>query len=1188
MEKMSEKRKEMKLKASKLLLISLVAVIFSLAGALAANCGGATTCHCGDTVTSSYNLNGNMNCVGNALVIGANGITLNCKGYTISGNGGGYGVYVAAKGNVIIKNCKINSFETGVWPSGSYNVEVNNVSVSNCVVFGVNVDVSSDIKLYNVNLSYNHAGLGASGCFSVINATLNNNNQIGIVTDGGQGCTVLIKNVEVSYNQAGISLYHFDNTLFSNVTVIGNGQFGIILNDANGNIIENSYIANNQYAGVYVYTFSSGNIIRSSNISSNSNAGILLSGSANTQITNSTISGNTNAGISFATGTDNNQIIYHNNILGSPIKINFSSCPSSGTNLAALFGGGNFWGHSSAPLFISSSDTNCAGLTDSQAYNSLDGWRLGEPSNQDTDNDGIQDADDNCPQNYNPDQLDSDFDGKGDLCDPCPFSSPDNCDSLYTRAANINPTTGATLSNGEVWLNIPAGAVNTDTSISIQRGGQSNFNVVNDLGGGIAIYEYVFGPRGKNFNSLYTLKFAYNPGEYLCDIGFCSVWFCRPGESRETCWEPVDTDYSEIGWLTIKDSHFSEFAPMQKIESAVIQSTIIGQGETGDVGFAAITPAEITSFQYSVIYPKGLIFRGYSLSSRINPYWAAAINVTDAGCAEGSECEFNQVNIYVSTKPGGTIYGTEGSLIDLQFDAAPDTASGAYNLTVSNILMLDANSQPIETGYVSNGVAYVDNNPPELTVHGIPQSWQNNAALIGIECDDCAKIEYGVSSLPICFATSKYTAPVQITSNKWFCWRGEDAAGNTASGTSKIDYFDSDAPVTSASIEGQITDGKYYNKATVIISTENDMSGVETTVYCVDNTDECDPLTTYNMQFDVNNEGVNFVRYYSIDNAGNTEEIKSARFEITKEVLPEEHLTITTSGTQGNNGWFTSIVGWIVEACSNFGVRGLNSSIELIGGSGGPVCGNSFVETGEQCDDGNTVSGDGCSSTCTIEAVPTCGAAGSDTEGMIGYWEMEENTGASTADSSGLGHTLTGNGRTFPAWTTLGKVTNALSNAGSWETAAGTGDSSFNFNGEHIITVEAWVKFVSWNWGGWAYQLGNQPWSFYANGAAPNTGKAVMYYDGVLGATNSNTVMDLNTWYYIVSTYDGANAILYINGNVDKTVPATGNMAASSTDLALGFGLDGIMDEVAIYNRALSLQDVQAHYSRSSAGNHYC
>ena len=32
-----------------------------------------------------------------------------------------------------------------------------------------------------------------------------------------------------------------------------------------------------------------------------------------------------------------------------------------------------------------------------------------------------------------------------------------------------------------------------------------------------------------------------------------------------------------------------------------------------------------------------------------------------------------------------------------------------------------------------------------------------------------------------------------------------------------------------------------------------------------------------------------------------------------------------------------------------------------------PVCGNGIIESGEQCDDGNLVDGDGCSSTCQIE-----------------------------------------------------------------------------------------------------------------------------------------------------------------------------------------------------------------------------
>lgn len=46
-----------------------------------------------------------------------------------------------------------------------------------------------------------------------------------------------------------------------------------------------------------------------------------------------------------------------------------------------------------------------------------------------------------------------------------------------------------------------------------------------------------------------------------------------------------------------------------------------------------------------------------------------------------------------------------------------------------------------------------------------------------------------------------------------------------------------------------------------------------------------------------------------------------------------------------------------------------------IGDGSSAVCGNNLLETGEQCDDGNTVNGDGCSSTCLIEGegVPVCG-----------------------------------------------------------------------------------------------------------------------------------------------------------------------------------------------------------------------
>lgn len=39
----------------------------------------------------------------------------------------------------------------------------------------------------------------------------------------------------------------------------------------------------------------------------------------------------------------------------------------------------------------------------------------------------------------------------------------------------------------------------------------------------------------------------------------------------------------------------------------------------------------------------------------------------------------------------------------------------------------------------------------------------------------------------------------------------------------------------------------------------------------------------------------------------------------------------------------------------------------------GSVCGNGVLEPGEGCEDGNTVNGDGCSASCAIEPPPVCG-----------------------------------------------------------------------------------------------------------------------------------------------------------------------------------------------------------------------
>lgn len=53
--------------------------------------------------------------------------------------------------------------------------------------------------------------------------------------------------------------------------------------------------------------------------------------------------------------------------------------------------------------------------------------------------------------------------------------------------------------------------------------------------------------------------------------------------------------------------------------------------------------------------------------------------------------------------------------------------------------------------------------------------------------------------------------------------------------------------------------------------------------------------------------------------------------------------------------------------------------------AGGPICGDRNLDSGEECDDGNNVNGDGCSSNCMIEPPPICElTADLDNDGVVG------------------------------------------------------------------------------------------------------------------------------------------------------------------------------------------------------------
>jgi hypothetical protein len=100
--------------------------------------------------------------------------------------------------------------------------------------------------------------------------------------------------------------------------------------------------------------------------------------------------------------------------------------------------------------------------------------------------------------------------------------------------------------------------------------------------------------------------------------------------------------------------------------------------------------------------------------------------------------------------------------------------------------------------------------------------------------------------------------------------------------------------------------------------------------------------------------------------------------------------------------------------------------------------------------------------------------------------------------------------------------------------------------------------------------------------------------DGFLGAANDEPI--IGRWGMITLTYDGAQAIAYLNGQPVRSGELAGyhsseddlligaNEWPSTGDVPQGFW-DGLIGEVRIYNRALSPEEVQALYDSAAVSN---
>lgn len=226
--------------------------------------------------------------------------------------------------------------------------------------------------------------------------------------------------------------------------------------------------------------------------------------------------------------------------------------------------------------------------------------------------------------------------------------------------------------------------------------------------------------------------------------------------------------------------------------------------------------------------------------------------------------------------------------------------------------------------------------------------------------------------------------------------------------------------------------------------------------------------------------------------------------------------------------------------------------------------------------------------------------------GLVAYYPLDENTGSTTVDASSKGHNGT---LSSPAAWTTGKIGSAVNINGPID-ASGTGavlvaDNSDLPSGS-AMTAEAWAQPSTWasseaiasQWnyqtsGSWAIQTGSDH-NLRVYIAASPTDAMTNYVETDVGSWSSAA----GVWHHVAMTFDGTQPAasrvkVYIDGvsvnvTVHGTIPSslqnsTGNFSIGSLP-GLGHAFSGAIDQVKLFNRALSSADINAEYSAQNSG----
>lgn len=204
-------------------------------------------------------------------------------------------------------------------------------------------------------------------------------------------------------------------------------------------------------------------------------------------------------------------------------------------------------------------------------------------------------------------------------------------------------------------------------------------------------------------------------------------------------------------------------------------------------------------------------------------------------------------------------------------------------------------------------------------------------------------------------------------------------------------------------------------------------------------------------------------------------------------------------------------------------------------------------------------------------------------EGLVAQWSGEGNAN----DTVGRNHGTLEGGATF---------------------APGKVGQAFRFDGSNdVIEVPNFGSFTTFSVDGWVLRSGGtaarESILSYKEGDDPNCGFVLslnedgsshrarlwVKVNGSWRFAESGSTLPFNTGSFVAGTYDGQVIRVYIDGLVTPETLAPGSMTQCNQKTGIGGSLNvhhfpGVIDELSIYDRALSAADMKAIFDTDSGG----